>query len=415
MTQKRIFLCLAHMSGQEMKFIQEAFDTNWVVPLGPNVNGFEKDLESFMGQQKRIVALSSGTAAVHLALIACGVKAGDEVIVQTFTFCASSHPITYLGAKPVFVDSESDTWNMSPELLEKAIKDRIAKTGRKPKAIVPVYLYGMPAKIDEILSVAERYDIPVVEDAAEGFGSRYDRQMVGTFGRYGVLSFNGNKMITTSGGGALVCPDGESYNRVMYFATQARESYPYYQHTEIGYNYRMSNICAGIGRGQMTVIDEHIRHHQHIAQLYREAFKEVEGIDFHDNPDERTDSNFWLNTITIAPDLKLKGQENAYKTIVKGAVGGAAGVVHQASTVHTDCEPNANVEAMRLYLDRAGIESRPLWKPMHRQPVYQDAPAYLNGVSEELFHCGLCLPSGPMVTDEDVARIIHTIKDSVCC
>lgn len=415
MTQKRIFLCLAHMSGQEMKFIQEAFDTNWVVPLGPNVNGFEKDLESFMGQQKRIVALSSGTAAVHLALIACGVKAGDEVIVQTFTFCASSHPITYLGAKPVFVDSESDTWNMSPELLEEAIKDRIAKTGRKPKAIVPVYLYGMPAKIDEILSVAERYDIPVVEDAAEGFGSRYDRQMVGTFGRYGVLSFNGNKMITTSGGGALVCPDGESYNRVMYFATQARESYPYYQHTEIGYNYRMSNICAGIGRGQMTVIDEHIRHHQHIAQLYREAFKEVEGIDFHDNPDERTDSNFWLNTITMAPDLKVKGQENAYKTIVKGAVGGAAGVVHQASTAHTDCEPNANVEAMRLYLDRAGIESRPLWKPMHRQPVYQDAPAYLNGVSEELFHCGLCLPSGPMVTDEDVARIIHTIKDSVCC
>ncbi len=415
MTQKRIFLCLAHMSGQEMKFIQEAFDTNWVVPLGPNVNGFEKDLESFMGQQKRIVALSSGTAAVHLALIACGVKAGDEVIVQTFTFCASSHPITYLGAKPVFVDSESDTWNMSPELLEEAIKDRIAKTGRKPKAIVPVYLYGMPAKIDEILSVAKRYDIPVVEDAAEGFGSRYDRQMVGTFGRYGVLSFNGNKMITTSGGGALVCPDGESYNRVMYFATQARESYPYYQHTEIGYNYRMSNICAGIGRGQMTVIDEHIRHHQHIAQLYREAFKEVEGIDFHDNPDERTDSNFWLNTITIAPDLKVKGQENAYKTIVKGAVGGAAGVVHQASTAHTDCEPNANVEAMRLYLDRAGIESRPLWKPMHRQPVYQDAPAYLNGVSEELFHCGLCLPSGPMVTDEDVARIIHTIKDSVCC
>ena len=398
-----------------MKFIQEAFDTNWVVPLGPNVNGFEKDLESFMGQQKRIVALSSGTAAVHLALIACGVKAGDEVIVQTFTFCASSHPITYLGAKPVFVDSESDTWNMSPELLEEAIKDRIAKTGRKPKAIVPVYLYGMPAKIDEILSVAERYDIPVVEDAAEGFGSRYDRQMVGTFGRYGVLSFNGNKMITTSGGGALVCPDGESYDRVMYFATQARESYPYYQHTEIGYNYRMSNICAGIGRGQMTVIDEHIRHHQHIAQLYREAFKEVEGIDFHDNPDERTDSNFWLNTITIAPDLKVKGQENAYKTIVKGAVGGAAGVVHQASTAHTDCEPNANVEAMRLYLDRAGIESRPLWKPMHRQPVYQDAPAYLNGVSEELFHCGLCLPSGPMVADEDVARIIHTIKDSVCC
>lgn len=415
MAQKRIFLCLAHMSGQEMKFIQEAFDTNWVVPLGPNVNGFEKDLESFMGQQKRVVALSSGTAAVHLALIACGVKAGDEVIVQTFTFCASSHPITYLGAKPVFVDSESDTWNMSPELLEEAIKDRIAKTGRKPKAIVPVYLYGMPAKMDEILAIAERYDIPVVEDAAEGFGSRYDNRMVGTFGRYGVLSFNGNKMITTSGGGALVCPDGESYNRVMYFATQARESYPYYQHTEIGYNYRMSNICAGIGRGQMTVIDEHIRHHQHIAQLYREAFKDIEGIEFHDNPDERTDSNFWLNTITLGKDLKVKGQENAYKTIIEGAVGGAAGVVHQASSVHTDCEPNDNVEAMRLYLDKAGIESRPLWKPMHKQPVYQDAPAYINGVSEDLFHRGLCLPSGPMVTDEDVAKIICTIKESICC
>ena len=415
MAQKRIFLCLAHMSGQEIKFIQEAFDTNWVVPLGPNVNGFEKDLESFMGQQKRVVALSSGTSAVHLALIACGVKAGDEVIVQTFTFCASSHPITYLGAKPVFVDSESDTWNMSPDLLEKAIKDRIAKTGRKPKAIIPVYLYGMPAKMDEILSIAERYDIPIVEDAAEGFGSRYDNRMVGTFGRYGVLSFNGNKMITTSGGGALVCPDGESYNRVMYFATQARESYPYYQHTEIGYNYRMSNICAGIGRGQMTVIDEHIRHHQHIAQLYREAFKDIEGIEFHDNPDERTDSNFWLNTITLAADLKVKGQENAYKTIIEGAVGGAAGVVHQASSVHTDCEPNDNVEAMRLYLDKAGIESRPLWKPMHKQPVYQDAPAYLNGVSEDLFHRGLCLPSGPMVTDEDVAKIICTIKESICC
>ena len=249
MTQKRILLCLAHMSGHEMKFIQEAFDTNWVVPLGPNVNGFEKDLEKYMGQSKRVVALSAGTAAVHLALIACGVGPGDEVIVQTFTFCASSHPITYLGATPVFVDSESETWNMSPELLEETIKDRIAKTGRKPKAIIPVYLYGMPGKIAELLDVASRYEIPVIEDAAEGFGSRYNGQMVGTFGLFGVLSFNGNKMITTSGGGALVCPDEESYNRIMYFATQARESYPYYQHTEIGYNYRMSNICAGIGRG----------------------------------------------------------------------------------------------------------------------------------------------------------------------
>ena len=414
MTQKRILLCLAHMSGHEMKFIQEAFDTNWVVPLGPNVNGFEKDLEQYMGQNKRGVALSAGTAAVHLALIACGVGPGDEVIVQTFTFCASSHPITYLGATPVFVDSESETWNMSPELLEETIKDRIAKTGRKPKAIIPVYLYGMPGKIEELLAVASRYDIPVIEDAAEGFGSRYNGQMVGTFGRFGVLSFNGNKMITTSGGGALVCPDDESYNRIMYFATQARESYPYYQHTEIGYNYRMSNICAGIGRGQMMILDEHIKHHQHIAELYREAFKQVDGIEFHDNPDVKMSSNFWLNTITIAPDVKVKGQENAYKTIVKGAVGGAAGVVHQALTAHTDCEPNDNVEAMRVCLDANNIESRPLWKPMHKQPVYKDAPAYINGVSESLFRQGLCLPSGPMVTDDDVARIVSTIKDSLC-
>ena len=414
MTQKRILLCLAHMSGHEMKFIQEAFDTNWVVPLGPNVNGFEKDLEQYMGQNKRVVALSAGTAAVHLALIACGVGPGDEVIVQTFTFCASSHPITYLGATPVFVDSESETWNMSPELLEETIKDRIAKTGRKPKAIIPVYLYGMPGKIEELLDVASRYDIPVIEDAAEGFGSRYNGQMVGTFGRFGVLSFNGNKMITTSGGGALVCPDEESYNRIMYFATQARESYPYYQHTEIGYNYRMSNICAGIGRGQMMILDEHIKHHQHIAELYREAFKQVDGIEFHDNPDAKMSSNFWLNTITIASDVKVKGQENAYKTIVKGAVGGAAGVVHQALTAHTDCEPNDNVEAMRVCLDANNIESRPLWKPMHKQPVYKDAPAYINGVSESLFRQGLCLPSGPMVTDDDVARIVSTIKDSLC-
>ena len=414
MTQKRILLCLAHMSGHEMKFIQEAFDTNWVVPLGPNVNGFEKDLEQYMGQNKRVVALSAGTAAVHLALIACGVGPGDEVIVQTFTFCASSHPITYLGATPVFVDSESETWNMSPELLEETIKDRIAKTGRKPKAIIPVYLYGMPGKIEELLAVASRYDIPVIEDAAEGFGSRYNGQMVGTFGRFGVLSFNGNKMITTSGGGALVCPDDESYNRIMYFATQARESYPYYQHTEIGYNYRMSNICAGIGRGQMMILDEHIKHHQHIAELYSEAFKQVDGIEFHDNPDVKMSSNFWLNTITIAPDVKVKGQENAYKTIVKGAVGGAAGVVHQALTAHTDCEPNDNVEAMRVCLDANNIESRPLWKPMHKQPVYKDAPAYINGVSESLFRQGLCLPSGPMVTDDDVARIVSTIKDSLC-
>ena len=246
---KRIYLCLAHMSGKEQMYIKEAFDTNWVVPLGPNVNGFEKDLETFAGEDKRVVALSAGTAAVHLALLACGVGLSDEVLVQSFTFCASSHPITYLGATPVFVDSEPLTWNMDPVLLEEAIKDRIRKTGKKPKAIIPVALYGMPYDCDGIMEVANRYDIPVIEDAAEGFGSRYKGQVLGTFGRYGVLSFNGNKMITTSGGGALICPDAEQWQRVMWYATQARESYPYYQHEEIGYNYRMSNICAGIGRG----------------------------------------------------------------------------------------------------------------------------------------------------------------------
>ena len=410
MSQKRIYLCLAHMSGNEMKYIQEAFDTNWVVPLGPNVNGFEADLEQFVKEDKKVVALSAGTAAVHLALIACGVKPGDEVLVQSFTFCASSHPVTYLGAVPVFVDSEKDTWNMDPELLEKAIVDRMEKTGRKPKAIIPVYLYGMPAKIDEIMAVAEKYDIPVIEDAAEGLGSRYKGRVCGTFGRYGVLSFNGNKMITTSGGGALVCPDDEAKKKIMFYATQARESYPYYQHEEIGYNYRMSNICAGIGRGQMTVLDEHIAHHRHTTALYRELLAGVEGVTLHENPGADFDSNYWLNTIVLDPSLKVKGEEHAYESAVQGAVGGAAGVTHEAASVHTDCEPNRNVEAMRMALDAAGIESRPLWKPMHCQPVYKDAPAYVNGVSESLFKRGLCLPSGPCVTDEDVAYIVSCIK-----
>lgn len=410
MNQKRIYLCLAHMSGNEMKYIQEAFDTNWVVPLGPNVNGFEADLKAFAGENKEVVALSAGTAAVHLALLACGVKPGDEVLVQTFTFCASSHPVTYLGATPVFVDSEADTWNMDPQLLETAIKDRMEKTGRKPKAIVPVYLYGMPAKIDEILAVAEKYDIPVIEDAAEGLGSRYDGRVCGTFGRYGVLSFNGNKMITTSGGGALICPDEAAKQIIMFYATQARESYPYYQHEEIGYNYRMSNICAGIGRGQMTVLNEHIAHHQHIAKLYKELLADVKGITLHENPSPRYDSNYWLNTILLDEDLKVKGEERAYAAAIQGAVGGAAGVTHEAKTLHTDCEPNRNVEAMRMALDEAGIESRPLWKPMHKQPVYRNNPCYVNGVSEALFKRGLCLPSGPCVTDEDVRYIVEQIK-----
>lgn len=410
MNQKRIYLCLAHMSGNEMKYIQEAFDTNWVVPLGPNVNGFEADLKAFAGENKEVVALSAGTAAVHLALLACGVKPGDEVLVQTFTFCASSHPVTYLGATPVFVDSEPDTWNMDPQLLETVIKDRMEKTGRKPKAIVPVYLYGMPAKIDEILAVAEKYDIPVIEDAAEGLGSRYDGRVCGTFGRYGVLSFNGNKMITTSGGGALICPDEAAKQKIMFYATQARESYPYYQHEEIGYNYRMSNICAGIGRGQMTVLNEHIAHHQHIAKLYKELLADVKGITLHENPSPRYDSNYWLNTILLDEDLKVKGEERAYAAAIQGAVGGAAGVTHEAKTLHTDCEPNRNVEAMRMALDEAGIESRPLWKPMHKQPVYRNNPCYVNGVSEALFKRGLCLPSGPCVTDEDVRYIVEQIK-----
>lgn len=410
MNQKRIYLCLAHMSGNEMKYIQEAFDTNWVVPLGPNVNGFEADLKEFAGENKEVVALSAGTAAVHLALLACGVKPGDEVLVQTFTFCASSHPVTYLGATPVFVDSEADTWNMDPQLLEEAIKDRMEKTGRKPKAIVPVYLYGMPAKIDEIMAVAAKYDIPVIEDAAEGLGSRYDGRVCGTFGRYGVLSFNGNKMITTSGGGALICPDEAAKQKIMFYATQARESYPYYQHEEIGYNYRMSNICAGIGRGQMTVLNEHIAHHQHIAQLYKELLVDVKGITLHENPSSRYDSNYWLNTILLDENLKVKGEERAYAAAIQGAVGGAAGVTHEAKTLHTDCEPNRNVEAMRMALDEAGIESRPLWKPMHKQPVYRNNPCYVNGVSEALFKRGLCLPSGPCVTDDDVQYIVQQIK-----
>ena len=426
--RKRIYLCLAHMSedGMEQKYVKEAFDTNWVVPLGPNVNGFEKDLEEFVNQNgkierlkngnlsKRVVALSAGTAAVHVGLLNCGEKPGDEVIVQSFTFCASSHPITYLGATPVFVDSEEETWNMDPELMEVAIKDRIAKTGKAPKAIVPVALYGMPYKIDRIMEIANKYGIPVVEDAAEGFGSKYKGQVLGTFGKYGVLSFNGNKMITTSGGGALITEDEEHWREIMMYATQYRESYPYYQHEKIGYNYRMSNICAGIGRGQMTVVNDHIAHHKHVQKMYEELLADVKGITVHSQPNNGDyDSNYWLCTITIDEDVKVKGQEDAYKAIVTGAVGGAAGVIHAAESAHTDCEPNANVEALRVALDRAQIEARPVWKPMHKQPCYKDAPAYLNGVSEAIFKVGMCLPAGPYVSDDDVKYIVETIKENI--
>ncbi|MDE5773907.1 MAG: aminotransferase class I/II-fold pyridoxal phosphate-dependent enzyme [Muribaculaceae bacterium] len=416
----RILLCLAHMSGKEMDYIKEAFDANWVVPMGPNVNGFEEDLEKFVNRRdnqpplhKSVVGLSAGTAAVHLALIACGVGPGDEVLVQSFTFCASSHPITYLGATPVFVDSERETWNMDPDLLEEAIRDRIEKTGRKPKAIIPVALYGMPYQIDRIMEIADRYDIPVIEDAAEGFGSKFDGQILGTFGRYGVLSFNGNKIITTSGGGALICPDKEAKNEILFYATQARESYPYYQHEHIGYNYRMSNICAGIGRGQMTILDEHIAHHKHVQQLYTELLGDLQGFTMHQNPGPEYDSNFWLCAAILDKDIRIKGQDEAYKSVITGAVGGAAGVTHAAATAVTDCQPDANVEALRVFLDKANIEARPLWKPMHRQPVYRNAPAYVNGVSEDLFHSGICLPAGPFVSDDDVRYIADHIRAAI--
>ena len=375
------------MSGKEQQYIQEAFDTNWVVPLGPTVNAFEEDLAAFANRrdgaeplQKQVVALSAGTAAIHLGLIMLGVEKGDEVICQSFTFAASANPVVYQGATPVFVDSEPGTYNMDPQLLEEAIKDRIAKTGKKPKAIIPVYLYGMPARIDEIFEVAKRYEIPVLEDAAEGFGSVYKGQVCGTFGDYGVMSFNGNKMITTSGGGALICPDSDTKKRVMFYATQAREPFPYYQHEKIGYNYRMSNICAGIGRGQMTVADEHIRHHQWVHEQYEKAFAEIDAITVHSAPEEYMKPNYWLSTIRF---------EDGKHTV------------------------DGELLSLIQKLSDANIETRPLWKPMHLQPVYKDAPAYTNGVSERLFSCGLCLPSGPYVREEEINYIVRIIVENL--
>ena len=448
--RKTIYLCLAHMSdeGWEQKYVKEAFDTNWVVPMGPNVNAFEEDLRRFVTQKSQIaqkevtntdswtsqaarpsgtnqtnytdlsetkvVCLSAGTGAVHLALLACGVGPGDEVCVQSFTFCASSHPITYCGAKPVFIGSEKDTWNMDPELLEKAIIDRKEKTGKYPKAIVPVALYGMPYQIDRIMEIANRYEIPVVEDAAEGMGSRFNGQVLGTFGKYGVLSFNGNKMITTSGGGALICRNAEDANQIMWYATQARDAYPYYQHTAIGFNYRMSNVCAGIGRGQMTVLDAHIAHHKHVQKLYEELMKDIPGVKINRQPaDPRYDSNYWLCTMTIDPSVKVKGQENAYKEVIKTAVGGAAGVIHQVDSPVTDCQPNENVEAMRVFMLGKKVECRPVWKPMHKQPVYAGCDVYTNGVEEDIFKIGMCLPAGPYVSDEDVKYIVECIKEAI--
>lgn len=374
----KIWLSLAKMTGNEQKYIQEAFDTNWVVPLGPNVDAFEKKLADYM-EAEHVVALSAGTAALHLGLVMLGVGPGDEVICQSFTFAASVNPVTYLGATPVLVDSDPNTWNMDPQLLNEAIADRIAKTGKKPKAILPVYLYGMPAKIDEIMAVAAKYDIPVLEDACEAMGSNYKGKRCGSFGQYGALSFNGNKMITTSGGGALICPTAEAAARVKFYATQARDANPYneYWHTKIGYNYRMSNICAGIGRGQMTAVADYVAHRQRVQQLYTAALADVPGITVQQNPGADYDSNFWLTTILV--DAEVYGMDR---------------------------------NALAAKLATAGIESRPLWKPMHLQPTCSAFPAYLNGVSESRFAQGLCLPSGPCVSDEDLEKVIAVIKQS---
>ena len=350
---------------------------------------------------------------MHLAFLACGIVPGDEVIVQSFTFCASSHPITYHEATPLFVDSEPETWNMDPQLLEQAILDRKEKTGKYPKAIVPVALYGMPYKIDEIMAVADKYGIPVIEDTVEGMGSRFNGQVLGTFGKFGVLSFNGNKMITTSGG-ALICQSAEDAQTIMWYATQARNAYPYYGHTAIGYNYRMFNVCAGIGRGQMTVLDEHIAHHKHVQELYKELFKDVPGVTLHEQPaDPRYDANFWLCAVTLDPDVKIQGQENAYKEVIKTAVGRAAGVIKAVDSATTDYLPNDNVEALRVFMLSKKVECRPVWKPMHKQPVYKNNPTYINGISESLFKIGFCLPARPYVTDDDVKYIVDCIKEAI--
>lgn len=383
MSSSRILLCLAHMSGNEMKYIEEAFADNWVVPLGPNVDGFEHDLEDFVNHSeapatqlhKSVVALSAGTAAIHLGLVQLGVQPGDEVICQSFTFSASANPVTYQGATPVFVDSETETWNMSPALLEEAILDRKRVTGKYPKAIVIVHLYGMPAKLDELMAVADKYGIPVLEDAAEALGSRFDGQMCGTFGKYGVLSFNGNKMITTSGGGALIVPGEKEKKEVMFYATQAREPFPYYQHEKIGYNYRMSNICAGIGRGQMTILPEHLAHHRHVHDVYEREFAGMPGITLHTNPSHRFDANYWLCNILI--DKEITGFD---------------------------------YEQLRVALDRPASKAVLSGKPMHLQPVFQGCPAYTDGTSESLFNKGLCLPAGPWVSDENLRYICDTIR-----
>ena len=384
MPTNRIHLCLAKMSptGAEQRYIQEAFSTNWVAPLGPNVDAFEDELARHFdrpqGVEKSpvyVAAVSSCTAAIHLALLLLGVGKGDEVLCQSFSFCASSNPVVYCGAKPIFIDSEKETWNMSPELLEEAINNRIAKTGKKPKAIIVVDLYGMPAKWDEITAISKKYDIPVIEDAANALGSCYKGRPCGTFGDIATLSFNGNKMITTSGGGAIICKDEETKKRAIFLATQAKEPFLHYEHEMIGYNYRMSNICAGIGRGQMTVLEDHIKHHQHVHELYSSLMNNpsVSRVSINPNPD--FNSNFWLTTALF--------------------------------------NDGVDIETLCKKLDAAGIEARPLWKPMHLQPVYQNSPSFTNGYSEYLFKHGICLPSGPWVTDDDVKYIVDSIKAAI--
>lgn len=371
----KIWLSSPHMGGNELKYIHEAFDANWVAPLGPNVNGFEEDLEKYLKADIKVAALSAGTAALHLALIECGVQHGDEVICQSMTFSASANPIAYCGAIPVFVDSEPETWNICPVALEEAIKDRITK-GKKPKAIVAVHLYGMPFKVDEVMVVANKYNIPVIEDAAEALGSTYRGKSCGTFGHFGVLSFNGNKIITTSGGGALVCHSQEDKNQVVFLSTQARDNAPHYQHSQIGYNYRMSNICAGIGRGQMKVLNDRVGARRKMNEFYQELFKDIDGITVFVEPSSDYYSNHWLSAIIVDPKITGKTRED-----------------------------------LRLSFLEDNIESRPLWKPMHLQPIFVDAPYYGGKVSEELFENGLCLPSGSNLTDEERQRITAKVKE----
>ena len=374
--KKRICLSLAHMGGNEQKYIKEAFDSNWVAPLGPNVNGFESDLRNYLGSEKSVVALSSGTAAIHLALVELGITIGDDVICQSFTFVGSANPIVYLGGNPIFVDSEKDTWNMSPVFLEEAILDRIIKTRKKPKAIIVVHLFGMPSKMDQITEISKRYDIPIIEDAAEALGSRFKNRKCGILGDFGILSFNGNKIITTSGGGALVCSNDKEAKKIVFLATQARDEAPYYQHTQIGYNYRLSNICAGIGRGQMEVLPQRIERRRNINTIYRNRLSNIDGITFQTEPNKDFFSNYWLTSIIIDPE-KTNG---------------------------------VTKENIRLACEAEGVETRSLWKPMHLQPIFADTPFYGDGTCEMLFNNGLCLPSGTTLTNEQINFVADIVK-----